>query len=267
LATRRGAFLRRAAGSGQQCRYRGCWRRPPSLSSAQARWARETDVTVALTLRRTGLSSPAYRDWLDYVIVEDGRDVGRLYEDRHSRPEYRWFGPSRFTSIRREALSRAAGRPPSKRLRRNSWPIGKSAAVIRLLAAPLCFPDAPVRHQQTSAADMQGRISNFVRVWTQHAPLHKSAWERSRVAPGALRGSHGKAMCPHLPPASLDHRSARIDSKAKHAIMFQEGTETSSKKLSVSLFAATQVATHPGISSSDDQDMMGRVRYGSPNAC
>ena len=28
-----------------------------------------------LTLRPTGLSSPAYRDWLDYVIVEDGRDV------------------------------------------------------------------------------------------------------------------------------------------------------------------------------------------------
>ena len=44
-----------------------------------------------LTLRPTGLSSPAYRDWLDYVIVEDGRDVGRLYEDRHSPPEYRWF--------------------------------------------------------------------------------------------------------------------------------------------------------------------------------
>ena len=44
-----------------------------------------------LTLRRSGLSSPAYRDWLDYVIVEDGRDVGRLYEDRHSRPELRWF--------------------------------------------------------------------------------------------------------------------------------------------------------------------------------
>ena len=38
-----------------------------------------------LTLRHTGLSSPAYRDWEDYVIVEDGRDVGRLYEDRSSR--------------------------------------------------------------------------------------------------------------------------------------------------------------------------------------
>ena len=44
-----------------------------------------------LILRRTGLSSPAYQDWLDYVIVEDGRDRGRIYEDRHSRPELRWF--------------------------------------------------------------------------------------------------------------------------------------------------------------------------------
>jgi hypothetical protein len=114
-----------------------------------------------LTLRCTGLSSPAYRAWLDYIIVEDGRDVGRLYEDRHSRPEYRWFWSITVTSIRREALSPAAGRPPSKS---NSWPIGKSAAVIRLLAAPLCVPNAPVLHKQTSAADMQGQISNFVRV-------------------------------------------------------------------------------------------------------
>ena len=42
---------------------------------------------MPLTLRPTGLSSPAYRDWLDYVIVEDGRDVGRIYQDRHSKPE------------------------------------------------------------------------------------------------------------------------------------------------------------------------------------
>jgi hypothetical protein len=46
---------------------------------------------VVLSLRRTGLSSPAYRDLLDYVIVEDGRNVGRLYEDRHNRSELRWF--------------------------------------------------------------------------------------------------------------------------------------------------------------------------------
>jgi hypothetical protein len=30
---------------------------------------------MTLALRRTGLSSPAYQDWLDYVIVEDGRDM------------------------------------------------------------------------------------------------------------------------------------------------------------------------------------------------
>jgi hypothetical protein len=45
---------------------------------------------MALTLRFTAPSSDD-RDWLDYTIVEDGRrDVGRLYEDRHSRPELRW---------------------------------------------------------------------------------------------------------------------------------------------------------------------------------
>jgi len=44
-----------------------------------------------LSLRRTGLSSLAYRDSLDYVIVDDGREAGRLYEDRHSKPELRWF--------------------------------------------------------------------------------------------------------------------------------------------------------------------------------
>jgi hypothetical protein len=32
-----------------------------------------------LTLRSTGLASPAYANWLDYVIVEAGRTVGRLY--------------------------------------------------------------------------------------------------------------------------------------------------------------------------------------------
>ena len=47
---------------------------------------------MALMLRFTAPLSTDYRDWLDYTIVEDGRrDVSRLYEDRHSRPELRWF--------------------------------------------------------------------------------------------------------------------------------------------------------------------------------
>ena len=46
---------------------------------------------MPLTLRPTSLSSPAYRNWLDYVIVADGRAVGRIYEDRHTPPDLRWF--------------------------------------------------------------------------------------------------------------------------------------------------------------------------------
>ncbi len=32
-----------------------------------------------LMLRPIGLSSRAYRDWLDFIIVEDGRDVEYEY--------------------------------------------------------------------------------------------------------------------------------------------------------------------------------------------
>jgi hypothetical protein len=46
---------------------------------------------MPLTLRPTGLASPAYRDQLDYTVIEDGREIGRLYEDRNARPELRWF--------------------------------------------------------------------------------------------------------------------------------------------------------------------------------
>jgi hypothetical protein len=46
---------------------------------------------MLLTLRPTGLSSPVYADWLDYTVIEDGRAVGRMCEDRYSPPELRWF--------------------------------------------------------------------------------------------------------------------------------------------------------------------------------
>ena len=46
---------------------------------------------MLLTLRPTALSSPAYRDWADYIVREDSRAVGRIYEDRHTLPGLRWF--------------------------------------------------------------------------------------------------------------------------------------------------------------------------------
>ena len=45
---------------------------------------------MPLTLRPTALSSPAYRDWADYIVREDSRAVGRIYEDR-PLPGLRWF--------------------------------------------------------------------------------------------------------------------------------------------------------------------------------
>jgi hypothetical protein len=46
---------------------------------------------MPLTLRPTGLASPVYADWLDYTLFEGGCAIGRMYEDRYSPPELRWF--------------------------------------------------------------------------------------------------------------------------------------------------------------------------------
>jgi hypothetical protein len=44
-----------------------------------------------LSLRPTGLASPAFADQKDYVVVEDGQVIGRMYEDPHASTDYRWF--------------------------------------------------------------------------------------------------------------------------------------------------------------------------------
>jgi hypothetical protein len=46
---------------------------------------------MALSLRPTGLSSPAFADRADYCVIEDGQVIGRIYEDRYVPAEVRWF--------------------------------------------------------------------------------------------------------------------------------------------------------------------------------
>ena len=47
---------------------------------------------MPLILRPTiGLSSPVYKDRFDYTVFEEGRPIGRMYEDRHAPAELRWF--------------------------------------------------------------------------------------------------------------------------------------------------------------------------------
>ena len=46
---------------------------------------------MRLSMRKTGLASPAYADRFDCVVYDDGRPIGRIYEDRHALPELRWY--------------------------------------------------------------------------------------------------------------------------------------------------------------------------------
>ena len=54
-------------------------RHPPQLADIpELRCISCYDCSMPLTLRPTGLSSPAYADKLDYVVCEDGKVIGRL---------------------------------------------------------------------------------------------------------------------------------------------------------------------------------------------
>jgi len=57
---------------------------------------------MALTLRPTGLASPAYAHLIDWCVHDNGESIGRIYElDAPLRPEVAWFwalhlmGPAR----------------------------------------------------------------------------------------------------------------------------------------------------------------------------
>jgi hypothetical protein len=49
---------------------------------------------MALSLRHTRTrlgSAPAYADRQDFLVIEDGQVIGRIYEDRYVPAEVRWF--------------------------------------------------------------------------------------------------------------------------------------------------------------------------------
>ncbi len=46
---------------------------------------------MALSLRRSGLVSPADADRPDFLVIEDGKVIGRIYEQRYVPADVRWF--------------------------------------------------------------------------------------------------------------------------------------------------------------------------------
>jgi hypothetical protein len=61
---------------------------------------------MSLTMRKTGLESPAYADDVDYTVYSGKWAIGRIYEDRSSQPEIRWywtlFGPHAGPAVMRK---------------------------------------------------------------------------------------------------------------------------------------------------------------------
>ena len=91
---------------------------------------------MPLTLRPTTLSSPAYRDWADYIVREASRAVGRIYEDRHTLPGLRWFWS--ITMYVNPKLGHHHERARCRawmRLKRNSYRTGKGAELDSLGSA------------------------------------------------------------------------------------------------------------------------------------
>jgi hypothetical protein len=66
---------------------------------------------MPLTLRRTGLSrDPDANDW---CVVEDGEEIGRIYEDTSGDADVRWFWAHWLVGPAREANLRTHGRAPT----------------------------------------------------------------------------------------------------------------------------------------------------------
>jgi hypothetical protein len=63
---------------------------------------------MALSLRRTRFQSPAYADRQDYLVMEDGQVIGRIYEERYVPANVDGSGRLRNTFIQRLASGRMA---------------------------------------------------------------------------------------------------------------------------------------------------------------
>jgi hypothetical protein len=46
---------------------------------------------MALKMKKTGLSPPVYENQPDYIVLSGGWEIGRIYEEIGSPPEYKWF--------------------------------------------------------------------------------------------------------------------------------------------------------------------------------
>ena len=85
-----------------------------------------------LTLRRTGLSSPAYRDLVDCIVIQEGRAVGRIYEDRQTLPDLRWFWSITIYVNPKQGITTSGRAASLEGAKANFYRTRRSAAPARL---------------------------------------------------------------------------------------------------------------------------------------
>ena len=91
------------------------------------------DTLMPLTMRPTGLASPAYAGLEDWTVLDDGRIVGRIYEDRShgTPPELRWrWSITRYVppglGVRTD--NKVGSRAEAKQQFRQTWEAVRTAA-------------------------------------------------------------------------------------------------------------------------------------------
>jgi hypothetical protein len=87
---------------------------------------------MPLTLRLTAFPPPAYADKLDYVVCEDGKVIGRIYEDWHTLPDLRWFWSITVYVDPKQGINTSGRAASLDRLKPNSYQTGRGAASTRL---------------------------------------------------------------------------------------------------------------------------------------
>jgi hypothetical protein len=185
-----------------------------------AHWPHETIITAALVGRQP---RPTYRDLVVYIVIQDDRAVGRIYEDRQTLPDLRWFwsvtvyvDPKQGinTSGRAATLDEAKAQFLSNwlRCRTDSTPSGQRSTSLppcRFVRVPCrrdssrrVFPQPPRTHLPAGRGGTKSSTMGFRVIARKNghpAKLYSRSWQQPNGAlPPDRRGSLARLSIPLL---------------------------------------------------------------------
>ena len=148
---------------------------------------------MTLTLRPTGLASPAFQDRQDWTVFEDGKEVGRIYEDGLASvpTELRWLVVTVY--VRPDSGIVTSGKVPTiddARLNFSATALYRGCKINGIERRPVVHKlvhwrigmNRP-RHAATKALGtllMPARALATVRVWKKRLELQAHPWRTFR---------------------------------------------------------------------------------------